>query len=430
MPTWTQTERRFMALALDLAGRGQGLVEPNPMVGCVIASGSRIVGSGFHRKFGGPHAEPIALRAAADLAEGATVYVTLEPCNHTGKTPPCTEALIRAGVKRVIAAMKDPNPLVAGKGFRRLRAAGIQVQVGLMRDAAMALNAPFIKYFLEHRPYVILKWAQSIDGKIATRTGDSKWISSIESRKAAHALRARVDGIIVGIDTVLADDPDLTARLVRPKRTAARIILDPSLRIPLDSQIVRTAKMVPTIIAAGLLVRNRPSLAARRKLARLERAGCEILNPLLQHYLAGPSSIPRSLVLPGSTQTAIRNPRSAIARRSPATTSRLGDLAPFAVASQRRSTSGIDLDTLLAALRDRQMTNLLVEGGGRVLGSFLEQGLADEATIFVAPKLIGGEEAPGPLRSLGPGRMTDLPRIARCLVTHLGQDICYNVRFR
>lgn len=364
-----------MALALDLARRGQGLVEPNPMVGCVIVNDDRIVGSGYHRQFGGPHAEPSALQAAGKLAEGATAYVTLEPCDHTGKTPPCTEALIRAGVKRVIAAMKDPNPLVAGKGFRRLRAAGIQVQVGLMRDAAMALNAPFIKYFLEHRPYVILKWAQSIDGKIATRTGDSKWISSLESRREAHVLRARVDGIIVGINTVLADDPDLTARLVRPKRIAARIILDPTLLIPLDSKLVRTAKKTPTIIAAGPGARSRTGSAVSRKRTRLQHAGCKIL-----------------------------------------------DLPP--------ATSGIDLDALLAALHDRQMTNLLVEGGGQVLGSFVERGLADEASIFVAPKLIGGERAPGPLRNPGPASMSRLPSIAECKLTHLGPDICYNMRFR
>jgi len=362
-----------MSLALDLARRGQGLVEPNPMVGCVIVKNGGIVGRGCHRKYGGLHAEPNALRDAGDLAKGATVYVTLEPCNHTGKTPPCTEALIRAGVKRVVAAMKDPNPIVAGKGFRRLRAAGIQVQVGLLHDAATVLNAPFIKYFVERRPYVILKWAQSIDGKIATRTGDSKWITSPESRKAAHALRARVDGIIVGIGTVLADDPDLTARLVRPKRIAARIVLDPDMRIPLNSKLVRTAKAVPTIIAAARPGRSRASGTANRKRRRLELAGCDVLT------------------LP-------------------------------------RATSGIGLPALMTALRERQMTNLLVEGGGLVLGSFLQQGLADEARVFVAPRLIGGEEAPGPLRNLGPALMAGLPAIAGCEVTHHGPDICYNIR--
>jgi diaminohydroxyphosphoribosylaminopyrimidine deaminase/5-amino-6-(5-phosphoribosylamino)uracil reductase len=362
-----------MSLALDLARRGQGFVEPNPMVGCVIVKSGRIVGTGYHRKFGGPHAEPNALRDAGNLAKGATIYVSLEPCNHTGKTPPCTEALIRAGVKQIIAAMKDPNPIVAGKGFRRLRAAGIQTQVGLLHDEAAALNAPFIKYFVERRPYVILKWAQSIDGKIATRTGDSKWITSLESRKAAHALRARVDAVIVGIGTVLADDPDLTARLVRPKRVAARIVLDPGLRTPLKSKLVRTAKTVPTIIAAAHAGKGRAGLAANRKRSRLELAGCDVLT------------------LP-------------------------------------RTTSGIDLQSLMTALRERQMTNLLVEGGGLVLGAFLQQGLADEARVFVAPKLISGEQAPGPLRNLGPALMSGLPGIARWDVTHLGPDICYNIK--
>jgi diaminohydroxyphosphoribosylaminopyrimidine deaminase/5-amino-6-(5-phosphoribosylamino)uracil reductase len=356
-----------MGLALEMARQGQGCVEPNPMVGCVIVNGGRVVGQGCHEKFGEPHAEPNALRAAGRRARGATAYVTLEPCGHFGKTPPCTDALIQAGVRRVVAAMKDPNPLVAGKGTRLLRAAGIAVEVGLLGDEAAALNAPFITFHTKKRPYVILKWAQSIDGKIATRTGDSKWITALESRAAAHALRARVDAIIVGVGTVIADDPELTARLAPPKRSAARIVLDPHLRTPLGARVVRTARRTTTIIVVG----NRPSA---RKSNRLGGAGCEVLS----------------------------------------------------IATDK---NGIRLPVLLKCLRDRGMTNVLVEGGGRTLGAFVQAGLADEAWIFVAPTLIGGETAPGPLRNLGPASMRDLPAIS-CTVHHtVGPDLCYNVGF-
>jgi diaminohydroxyphosphoribosylaminopyrimidine deaminase / 5-amino-6-(5-phosphoribosylamino)uracil reductase len=365
-----------MSLALQLALRGQGRVEPNPMVGCVIVRSGRVIGQGYHRKFGGPHAEVFALRAAGARARGATVYVTLEPCNHTGKTPPCTDALIGAGIKRVIAAMKDPNPIVAGKGFRRLRAAGIRVDVGLLGDEAMALSAPFITFHRRRRPYVILKWAQSIDGKIATRTGDSQWITSLESRAESHALRARVDAVLVGVNTVLADDPDLTARLAVPRRVAARIVIDPNLRTPLDAKLVRTARRVPTLIVTS--PRPRDAAAARRaaldrKRLRLSKAGCHVME------------------IPAGA-------------------------------------SGIDLRCLLKELHLRQMTNILVEGGGTTLGAFLEQNLADEARVFVAPRLIGGEGAPGPLRHAGPASMRRLPEITLIDITPHGPDLCYNMK--
>jgi diaminohydroxyphosphoribosylaminopyrimidine deaminase/5-amino-6-(5-phosphoribosylamino)uracil reductase len=371
-----------MQQALLLARQGQGFVEPNPMVGCLIVKNRHVVGRGRHRRFGGPHAERNALRAAGRAASSATVYVTLEPCGHTAKTPPCCEALIRARVKRVVVALQDPNPLVAGKGLEKLRKAGIQVDVGLLRAQAAALNAPFITYHRLGRPYVILKWAQSIDGKIATRRGDSKWITGPQSRLAAHALRARVDAVVVGVDTVIADDPELTARLARPKRLATRIVLDPNLRIPLRARLVRTARQTPTIIvtskhAAGRLGRQtlaRGAPAARAdKLRRLERAGCKVLQ------------------LPGGR-------------------------------------SGIRLTALLRRLHSGQMTNILVEGGGRTLGAFMSNNLADEAQIFVAPRLIGGETAPGPLRHLGPATLRDAPTVTVSSVAHLGADLCYNIK--
>ncbi|MBI5763988.1 MAG: bifunctional diaminohydroxyphosphoribosylaminopyrimidine deaminase/5-amino-6-(5-phosphoribosylamino)uracil reductase RibD [Planctomycetes bacterium] len=368
MTGWTKHDIAFMSEALDLAANGRGLVEPNPMVGCVLVKKGRVVGRGFHHKLGGPHAEVEALRDAGKRAVGASAYVTLEPCNHHGRTPPCTDALIRAGVSRVIAAMKDPNPLVSGKGFRRLRAAGIPCMVGLLESHARALNAPFITRFTKHRPYVYLKWAQSIDGKIATRTGESKWISTIESRRVVHELRARMDAVIVGVATVMADDPDLTARLARPRRAATRVVIDPRLRTPLAARLVRTARRKPTLIATSAA--RSDSAKARALIAR----GCDVI----------------------------------------------------AVPMRGRT---LRLGALLRTLCDRAMTNVLVEGGGRTLGEFVEQRVADEGLIFVAPRLIGGENAPGPLRNLGPATMDQLPE-AEVMAIHSNRgDLCYTIRF-
>lgn len=371
MPRWTDRDRQYMRQALDLAIRGQGFVEPNPMVGCVIVKGNRVAGKSYHRKHGGSHAEVLALRQAGSSARAATVYVTLEPCCHFGKTPPCVDALIGSRVKRVVVAMKDPHQFVAGRGLRALRAKGIQVEVGLLRDEAMALAAPFTTYHLEKRPYVILKWAQSIDGKIATRTGDSKWITSRQSRKAAHALRARVDAVVVGVGTVLSDDPELTARLVKPRRIATRVILDTLLRTPLNARLVKTARKAPTLIVTGPPADRR----ARQKRRRLELAGCDVIEV-------------------------------------------------------EKSRSGITPGQLLRALYARQMVNVMIEGGGKVLGSFVRDGLADEAQIFVADKLIGGETAPGPLRHRGPALVQGVIGMKVTSILTYGPDLCYTIKFR
>ncbi|OWY69616.1 riboflavin biosynthesis protein RibD [cyanobacterium TDX16] len=370
MNKWSQEDERFMRRALAIARRAEGRVEPNPMVGCVLVKRGRIVGEGYHRVFGGPHAEVNAIASAGRAAKGATAYVTLEPCCHHGKTPPCTEALIRSGVGSVIAAMKDPNPLVAGKGLRRLRAAGITTRVGLLEREAEVLTAPFITRQKQRRPYFILKWAQSLDGKIATRTGDSQWITSLASRREAHRLRARVDAVIVGVETVLADDPELTARHAPRRRTAARVVLDSRLRTPLTARVVRTANVTPTLIVTSLMGIRRKS-----RTAALEAAGCEVI-------------------------------------------------------AMKSTQSEISLPALARELYRRSMTNVMVEGGGRILGSFFDSGLGDEAMIFVAPRLIGGAEAPGPLGGLGPRNMTDLAALEVLSVRRLGVDLCYNVRFR
>jgi len=365
--TFTQQEYVWMRRALALAVRGRGSVEPNPMVGCVLVRGGRIIGEGYHRRYGGPHAEVNALKNAGRLARGATAYVTLEPCCHYGKAPPCTDALIAAGVKRVVLAMRDELPPVSGRSVAILRKSGIRVSVGLCEDQARHLNAPYLKLKGSGRPWVILKWAQSIDGKIATRTGDSKWISGEESRRYAHKLRGRVDAIIVGVATVVADDPALTCRHGKPRRTATRVVIDPRLRTPPDARLIRTADKVPTIIVTD---RRQTNSAKARRLARL---GAEVLG--------------------------LRSRRS-----------------------------GLDVDGLLRELGRRRMTNVMVEGGGRTLGTFVDAGLADEAVVFVSRRLIGGRQATSALAGNGPARVADSPRPIWTKLTHCGEDDVYHLR--
>lgn len=334
-----------MRRALALAKRGLGRVEPNPMVGCVLVRRGDVVGEGWHRRYGGPHAEIEALRRAGPRARGSTAYVTLEPCRHTGKTPPCTDALLAAGVARVVAAVHDPEPTVSGGGAAIMRSRGIAVDVGCCGDEATALAAPFLKLKRAGRPWVILKWAQSLDGKIATREGDSRWISDEASRAHAHRTRGRVDAVVVGVGTVLADDPMLTCRVGRPRRVATRVVLDAQLRTPSRAALVRTARQAPTWVVCG-------STAPSRRRAALERAGVMVVD------------LPQ----------------------------RDGCIA---------------LPALLDFFGAASMTNVLVEGGGRVLGAFADAGLADEVHVYVAPRLIGGAGAVGPLHARGAGAVAE-----------------------
>lgn len=326
--------QQWMAKALELAEQGRGFVEPNPLVGALVVHNGKVIGEGWHQKYGGPHAEVHALTRAGAAAKGADLYVTLEPCCHYGKTPPCTDLIINKGVRRVIIAMPDPFPAVSGNGIQKLQAAGIEVIQGINEPHARRLNAPYLKLITTEHPYVHLKWAMTLDGKIATKTGDSKWISNEKARERVHQLRGRVDGILVGIGTVLADDPLLTARPPGP-RMATRIVLDSQGRIPLTTKLVQTANEIPTII----VVRQTDQQS------ELEANGCEVIT------------------LPGKNRPSI--------------------------------------DSLLSALGQRKMTNLLVEGGAEVLGSFINEKAVDEAHIYIAPKLTGGKEAPGP--TAGPG---------------------------
>jgi diaminohydroxyphosphoribosylaminopyrimidine deaminase / 5-amino-6-(5-phosphoribosylamino)uracil reductase len=261
-------DQQHMARALELAVRGQGWVEPNPMVGCVIVAGGQVIGEGWHGRFGGPHAEREALDQAGPAAAGATMYVTLEPCCHHGKTPPCTEAILQSGIRRVVVAHRDPFPRVDGGGIARLQAAGVEVEVGLLEAESRWWNAPYLKLLGHARPWIIAKWAMTLDGKLAARSGDSRWISGPASRQRVHQLRSRMDAILVGAGTARADDPHLTVRPAGP-RTPVRIVLDSQAALPLDSHLVRTAREAPVLIAAG------PD-ATQQRCQALQQRGCEV----------------------------------------------------------------------------------------------------------------------------------------------------------
>jgi diaminohydroxyphosphoribosylaminopyrimidine deaminase/5-amino-6-(5-phosphoribosylamino)uracil reductase len=356
----TPDDGYWMTRALALAERGRGHVEPNPLVGAVVVRDGRLVGAGWHQRYGGPHAEVHALAEAGAAARGATLYLTLEPCCHHGKTPPCTDAVLAAGIARVVAAMADPFPQVAGQGLARLRAAGVACEVGVGEREARRLNAPYLTLLLRGRPHVHLKSAMTLDGKIATRTGDSKWISNEAARRRVHELRGRVDGIVVGLGTALADDPLLTARPPGP-RVAARIVLDSQARLPESSQLVRTAAEAPTVVVTA-------SGPPAERAGRLRALGCEILEVRAE---AG----------------------------RPAVTA------------------------LLEELGRRRLTNLLVEGGAEIHGSFLDAGAVDEVHVFIAPRLVGGSAARAPVAGLGRELLREAVALASWEVETLAGDV-------
>jgi diaminohydroxyphosphoribosylaminopyrimidine deaminase / 5-amino-6-(5-phosphoribosylamino)uracil reductase len=259
-------DERYMRRALDLARNGLGAVEPNPMVGAVVVRGGRVVAEGWHRRFGGPHAEVDALDRAGSRAKGATLYVSLEPCPHFGKTPPCTERIVASGVSEIVAAVRDPNRIVNGKGLQKLRRSGIKVRTGTLEEEAVRLNRGFFKAHRHGLPYVAAKWAMTLDGKIATRTGDSRWVSGDRARGWVRTLRDEYQAILVGANTALRDDPGLRGG----KRDPIRIVLDSSARLPLDSQLVKSAKERRTIVAVT-------ESAPAAKVRKLERAGVQVI---------------------------------------------------------------------------------------------------------------------------------------------------------
>lgn len=330
---------RFMTRALELAELGRGYVEPNPLVGCVIVKDHRVIGEGYHRRFGEAHAEVEAINAASefDLA-GSTFYVTLEPCSHFGKTPPCSDAVVRAKPARVVVAMQDPFAAVQGKGIQRLRSQGIEVVVGVGELEAKRLNAPYLTLIGDRRPHVLGKWAMTADGKIATATGSSQWISGSESRQSVQQLRGRVDAIMVGSGTAIQDDPLLTVRSGGPRKPL-RVLFDGQLQLNPNSQLAQTAKQFPTLIWTG----PKADSTAIEVLRGLE---CEVF--------------------------------------------------------QSRSLDVVQrMRELLEELGRRRCTNLLCEGGAGLLGALFDQQWLDEVHLFIAPKMIGGVEAKSPVGGLG-----------------------------
>lgn len=351
-----------MKLALRLAARGAGWVSPNPMVGAVVVKNGQVAGRGYHRRAGLPHAEVEALRDAGEAARRADLYVTLEPCNHQGRTPPCTQAILEAGVGRVIIATRDPNPRVTGGGVEFLTARGVEVSVGLLEAEARRLNEAWFHWVDTGRPWVITKAACSLDGKIATASGESQWLTGEAARTLGHRLRHQVDAIVVGIGTVLADDPQLTTRLPRsPGRDPIRIVLDSRLRLPLNSRLLHLDSEAPTWVVCT----SEAPTAPRRA---LKGPGVEVLV-----------------------------------------------LAPDA--------GKVPLPALLDLLGTRQVQSLLVEGGAETLGAFFDQGLVNKFYFFYAPKILGGRKAPGMVGGRGVIHLGEA-HIARDLkVRRVGVDL-------
>lgn len=359
---FTDRDRQFMRRALSLAEQGRGFVEPNPLVGAVVVKDGRVVGEGRHERFGGPHAEVFALREAGQEADGATLYVTLEPCDHEGKTPPCAPLVADSGVRRAVIAVLDPTAQRPRGGVDLLEKRGLVVQTGLCREEAVRLNAGFFKLALTGRPLVIAKWAMTADGKIATRTGSSRWISSAEARRLVHELRGCVDCIIVGARTVTRDDPLLTCRDAERRRIAARVVLCGARLPEPGSRLVRTAREAPVILAYS---RGREPAV----LQSLVDAGCEGL--------------------------------------------------PVAEAAPGR----IGIENLLDELGRRRMTNVLVEGGAETFGAFFDGGLVDRAMVFVSPLVVGGTDATTAVGGLGVVDVADGLALKHCRTRCVGPDV-------
>lgn len=354
-------DQYYMKLALDLAASAKGKTNPNPIVGAVIVKDGVIAGTGIHRKAGEPHAEVHAFKMAGEYAKDATLYVTLEPCSHYGKTPPCANLVKESGVKRVVVAMEDPNPEVAGRGISLLRNAGIEVDVGILEKEAQRLNERFIHNMTTGRPFVLSKYAMTLDGKLATHTGHSKWITGEQSRHSVHLLRNEVDAILVGIGTVLADNPSLTTRLPEGGgENPIRIILDSELRVPLEANVVQVEEAKTVIVTH--------ENASLEKIASLSEMGIEFI------------------------------------------------MVP-------KTNEGLDLEIMMDELYKKGITDILLEGGSEVNASFLRAGLIDKYLIYVAPKLLGGRNSLTPFTGNDIDTMDEALDVSISHVDTFGEDI-------
>lgn len=355
------TDEKYMRIAIDLAKKAEGLTSPNPIVGALIVKDGKISGRGYHERAGLAHAEINALLEAGRKAKGATLYVTLEPCDHFGRTPPCTDSIIKSGIRNVIIGMKDPNPINNGRGIKKLNRNNIKTKVGVLEDEAASLNRPYIKFITKKMPYVTVKIAQSLDGKIATKTGDSKWITREDSRRYVHELRGKVDAVMVGVNTVVKDDPLLLSKSSKGKEPS-RIIVDSKLETPVGARIFSKLDKSPVLIAATELSKTKMKEDFRKK------RGVEVL---------------------------------------------VG-----------RSKKGrVDLTALLKRLAGRDISHILVEGGGELVASLLEEGLVDRFLFFVAPKIIGGRGAITSVEGAGVDKVEDAHILKNMRVRQFSRDI-------
>ncbi|ADQ14582.1 bifunctional diaminohydroxyphosphoribosylaminopyrimidine deaminase/5-amino-6-(5-phosphoribosylamino)uracil reductase RibD [Halanaerobium hydrogeniformans] len=365
------TDIRYMARALEIAKKGEGSASPNPMVGAVLVKNGEIIGEGYHKFYGGPHAEVYALKEAGQNANNADIYLTLEPCSHYGKTPPCADKLIKSGIKRAVIAMVDPNPEVSGRGIELLKEAGIEVELGLMAEKAKDLNEVFLKYITSDYPYVYLKKAQTLDGFIASSTGHSKWITNEKARLEGHKLRHKVDAIMVGIGTVLADDPSLTTRLEEQGGIdSLRVILDPELDMPLDAKIINQESTASTLlIASEASLESNSAALMEKKEKLLAKNNVDIIAVPLEEE------------------------------------------------------GFLNLDFILRQLHDLNISSILLEGGAKLSYSFLNKGLIDKFYYFIAPKIYGGDDGISSFCGQGPKLMSDSKDIKILDRRFLGDNI-------
>jgi len=367
------TDEYYIKRTLRLAAKAHGMTSPNPMVGAVLIKSGRILSEDFHRKAGTPHAEALAIAKAGDKARGSTLYVSLEPCCHTEKrTPPCTKAIISAGIKEVVIAMKDPNPHVAGMGIAELQRAGIEVRAGILEDRAQRLNEAYIKYITTGKPFVILKIAMTLDGKIATPEGQSQWITGEKARKLVHRLRSSVDAVMTAIGTVKSDDPQLTARF-RGSKNPARIVIDPNLEIPLNANVL---KMPPETIIVTRGIPSTPPLLKGGKGGLLKSSFEKKLNHL--------------------TQSGIK----------------------FIEFQEK-----LDLQWLMEQLGKRHFTSLLIEGGSSLNAHALEDGIVDKVMLFIAPKIIGGKDSYPAVGGRTFRRLEEAYRLKNIGIKRIGDDL-------
>ena len=371
------SHEEYMRRALELARLGEGHVSPNPMVGCVVVKDDRVIAEGYHEKVGEFHAERNALLHSTEDPAGADLYVTLEPCCHYGRTPPCTEIIIEKGIRRVFVAALDVNPLVAGKGVRILQDAGIDVEVGLLEDEAKKLNEVFYHFFETRRPFVAMKYAMTLDGKIACYTGDSQWITGPKARAFVHGLRKKYSSILVGITTALKDDPMLNCR-TEEGVDPVRLVADSQLRLPTDSQLAQTAKDIPTWVFTT--EETLQTAKGRERADALNRLGVDVI--------------------------------------------------PCGYAGSTDHHSRIDIPHLLDILAERDIDSVLVEGGGTVNASFLEAGLVDRVYAFLGPKLVGGEESRSPVEGNGVPRMEAAVELKDIELQHFDDDIMITGRVK